>query len=258
MKQTSAQKRISRAMPPQAVRSTRPKPATNAAVPPNGGFASLPLSAEILATLSREVLAGDIAPGSKLDEEALCKRFSASRTPIREAVRQLAAQGVVEIRPRQGAFVVQLTVESLAEMFEHMGFLEAACAELAAKRHSAQDRVALAESHAACVRAADGADPDGFYAANTRFHECVYRASHNHYLAAQTIELRNRLEAYRREATFHDGLMRVSIVEHQAVLDAIFAMNGTAAAQCMRRHLDTLQNDAVSIVGMLSKRPGAR
>ena len=257
MKQTTAGKKTKRAVPRRASGASSRKPTAAPVVPRARSPISLPLSAEILATLSREVLAGDIAPGTKLDEEALCQRFSASRTPVREALRQLAAQGVVEIRPRQGAFVVQPTVESLAEMFECMGFLEAACAELAARRHSAQDRVALDESHTACVQAAEDADPAVFYAANARFHECVYEASHNHYLAAQTIELRNRLEAYRREVTFHDGLMRVSIAEHRAALDAIFAMNGNAAAQCMRQHLDTLGNDAVSIVAMLSKRPRA-
>ncbi len=215
---------------------------------------TLPLSAEILGTLASEVLTGEIAPGTKLDEEALCQRFSASRTPVREAIRQLAAQGVVEIRPRQGAFVVQLTVESLAEMFEYMGYLEAACAALAARRHNAQDRVALAASHDACKLAAEQADPEAFYAANNRFHECIYRASHNHYLAAQTIELRNRLEAYRREATFHAGLMQISVTEHQAALDAIFAMDEDTSASRMRRHLDTLRNDAVSIAAMLSRR----
>jgi DNA-binding GntR family transcriptional regulator len=217
-----------------------------------------PRSSEILATLSRDLLSGEIPPGTKLDEGALCLRFSASRTPVREAVRQLAAQRVVEIRPRQGAFVVQLSVESLAEMFECMGYLEAACATLAARRHTAEDRVALAASHAACVRASELADPEAFYLANSRFHECIYQASHNHYLAAQTIELRNRLEAYRREVTFHPGLMRISITEHQAALEAIFAMDGEAAGLRMRHHLDTLRNDAVSIAAMLSKRVATR
>lgn len=212
-----------------------------------------PLSSEILDVLSQEVLRGEIPPGTKLDEEALCQRFSASRTPVREALRQLAAQGVVEIRPRQGAFVVQLTVEALAEMFECMGYLEAACAALAARRHTAQDRRELSESHQACKLAAQKDDPQAFYAANNRFHECIYRASHNHYLAAQTIELRNRLEAYRREVTFHAGLMQTSITEHQVVLDAIFAMNEDLAAARMRGHLDTLRNDAVSVVAMLSR-----
>lgn len=152
---------------------------------------------------------------------------------------------------------MQLTVESLAEMFECMGYLEAACAALAARRHNAHDRVALAASHEACKLASAQGNPEAFYAANNRFHECIYQASHNHYLAAQTIELRNRLEAYRREATFHAGLMQISLTEHQAALDAIFAMDEETSALRMRRHLDTLRNDAVSIAAMLSKRAEA-
>jgi DNA-binding GntR family transcriptional regulator len=73
---------------------------------------------------------------------------------------------LVEIKPHQGAFVVQLTVNSLVEMFETMGYLEAACASLAARRHTAQDRIALAQRHAACVQAAEKGDPAVFYTAN--------------------------------------------------------------------------------------------
>jgi DNA-binding GntR family transcriptional regulator len=218
------------------------------------GVAPFPLSAEILSTLGKEVLTGQIPPGTKLEEEALCQRFSASRTPVREALRQLAAQGVVEIRPRQGAFVVQLTVESLVEMFECMGYLEAACAALAARRHTAEDRIALSSSHETCMQAAKQSDPIAFYAANARFHECIYSASHNNYLAVQTLDLRNRLEAYRRESTFHPGLMSLSIRAHKAVLDSIFAMDEVTASVRMREHLDTLRNDAVSMAVLLSKR----
>lgn len=220
----------------------------------HNGSAAFPKSAEILRSLSREVLAGEIAPGAKLDEEVLCERFQASRTPVREALRQLAAQGLVDIRPHQGAFVVQLTVNSLVEMFETMGYLEAACAGLAARRHTAQDRISLAALHEACVRAAERSDPVVFYTANAEFHEGIYKASNNNYLATQTLNLRNRLEAYRRESTFHAGLMSVSVTEHKEVLDAIFAMDETLAASCMKHHLDTLRSDAVSMAMMLSAR----
>lgn len=215
----------------------------------------MPRSAEILCTLAREVAAGELAPGLKLEEESLCERFQASRTPVREALKQLAAQGVIELRPRQGAFVVQLTVETLAEMFETMGFLEAACAALAARRHTAQDRDFLSAAHEACVRAAQALDPESFYSANTHFHECIYRASHNRHIEAQTLDLRNRVEAYRRASTFHAGLMNLSIREHEAVLAAIFAMDEDKAASHMREHLDTLRNDAVSMAAMVSRRP---
>lgn len=222
--------------------------------PPARNGTSLPRSAEILSTLAREVAAGDLPPGAKLEEESLCERFHASRTPVREALKQLAAQGVIELRPRQGAFVVQLTVETLAEMFETMGFLEAACAALAARRYTAEDRKILSAAHEACVRAAEALDPESFYSANAHFHECIYRASHNRHIEAQTLDLRNRVEAYRRESTFHAGLMNLSLREHEAVLASIFAMDEDTAASRMLQHLDTLRNDAVSMAAMVSRR----
>lgn len=214
----------------------------------------LPRSAKIVNTVGREIASGLIAPGTRLEEEALCARFGTSRTPVREALRQLAAQGLLEIRPRQGAFVVQLTIDRLIEMFETMGYLEAACAALAARRHRTEDRQVLSDAHQACVRAATEADPDSFYAANARFHEAIYRACHNRYLERQTLDLRNRVEAYRRETTFHPGLMKVTIAEHAVVLTAILEMDEDKAASHMRRHLDTLRTDAVSMALMAPNR----
>lgn len=238
----------------------RPREGTlNGAAAQPGGPAvhGAPRSAEIVSTLARELAAGSMPPGRRLDEEALCSRFGSSRTPVREALRQLAAQGMVEIRPRQGAFVVQLPVEKLAEMFETMGFLEAACATLAARRHTPEDRSSLSAAHLSCISAWKMSDPDLFYEANNHFHECVYRASHNGFLEQQTLGLRHQLEAYRRASTFHEGFMSLSIREHEAVMEAIFALDEQAAASHMRQHLDTLRHDAVSmatVVARLSER----
>ena len=215
---------------------------------------SEPRSAEILRTLSQEMASGKLIPGTQLKEEVLCERFDASRTPVRDALKQLAAQGLVELRPRQGAFVVQLTLDRLAEMFETMGYLEAACAALAARRHTAEDLQDLSTAHHDCQQAATAQDAESFYAANARFHECIYKASHNPYIENLTIELRNRVEAYRREVTFHPGLMNLSIQEHEAVLGAIRAMDESAAALRMRQHLDTLRTDAVSMAAALAGR----
>ena len=160
---------------------------------------------------------------------------------------------MVEIRPRQGAFVVQLPVDKLAEMFETMGFLEAACAALAARRHTPEDRDALAQAHQACISAALTQDPDLFYAANNHFHECVYRASHNGFLEQKTLGLRNQVEAYRRASTFHAGFMALSIREHEAVMEAILAVDEQAAATRMSQHLDTLRHDAVSMAKVVAR-----
>ena len=165
--------------------------------------------------IEHDIVSGRLIPGMKLDEEALAARYGASRTPVREAFQQLASQGHIELRPHMGAFVAKLNITELVEMFETMAFLEAACAGLASRRHTNEDRKQLAAAHEGCLKAAKRKDPDAFYAANARFHECIYAASHNDFLAAQTLRLRNRLEAYRRESTFHAGLMALTIGEHE-------------------------------------------
>ncbi len=203
--------------------------------------------------VEQAIVSGKLGPGTKLDENALAARHGASRTPVREALQHLASQGLIELRAHAGAFVATLTVVELAEMFETMAFLEAACAALAARRHTAEDRRLLASAHDACAKAARKNDPVAFYDANARFHECIYRASHNGYLSAQTIQLGNRLEAYRREATFHPGLMSVTMAEHDRIMHAILAMDEAAAGQQMRRHLDTLRDDAVSMARAMQK-----
>ncbi|MCX7264820.1 MAG: GntR family transcriptional regulator [Burkholderiales bacterium] len=207
--------------------------------PHHANQASQPRSAEILRVLSQEMASGKLVPGTQLKEEVLCERFDASRTPVRDALKQLAAQGLVELRPRQGAFVVQLTLDRLAAMFETMGYLEAACAALAARRHTAEDLQDLSNAHQACMQAATEQDAE---------------SSHNPHIENLTIELRNRVEAYRREVTFHPGLMNLSIREHDAVLGAIRAMDESSASVCMRQHLDTLRTDAVSMAASLARR----
>lgn len=203
--------------------------------------------------VERDIVSGRLGPGTKLDEDALATRHGASRTPVREALHHLASRGLIELRAHAGAFVATLSVVELAEMFETMAFLEAACATLAARRHIAADRALLAAAHEACKKAARSKDPDAFYAANARFHECIYVASHNGYLAAQTIQLGHRLEAYRREATFHPGLMALTMTEHERIMQAIFEMDEAVAGNQMRSHLDTVRNDAVSMATAMRK-----
>ncbi len=207
--------------------------------------------------VERDIVSGKLRPGTKLDEDTLAASHGASRTPVREAFRLLASKGLIELRAHAGAFVTTLSIVELAEMFEAMAMLEAACATLAARRHSASDRSALVAAHEACAIAARKRDPAKFYAANARFHQAIYDASHNGYLVAQTIQLGNRLEAYRREATFHPGLMAITLTEHEQILSAIFEMDETTAGKHMRGHLDTLRNDVVSMAMTAARQPAA-
>jgi DNA-binding GntR family transcriptional regulator len=232
--------------------STRNRIAVDAADPARKEVAKT-LTDRIRQAVERDIVSGKLCPGTKLDEDSLATRHGASRTPVREALQHLASQGLIELRAHAGAFVATPTVVELAEMFEVMAFYEGACAALAARRHTAQDRRHLAAAHGACAKAAHRDDPAAFYAANAHFHGCIYAAGHNAYLAAQTVQLGNRLEPYRREATFHPGLMALTMAEHERILHAIFAMDEGAAGTQMRTHLDTLRDDAVSMATAMQR-----
>jgi DNA-binding GntR family transcriptional regulator len=210
-------------------------------------------SHRIRAAIEADIVSGRLLPGAKLDEKVLGVHYGASRTPVREALKQLASEGLVTLRPHASAFVAKHTVAELAEMFETITFLEAACAALASRRHTAKDRRTIAAAHEACLKAAENNNPGPFHNANKRFHEAIYAASHNSYLESQTINLRNKVEVYRRGMGFHPGLISVAMAEHKQIVDAIFSMDEAAASTLMRRHLDTLRDDAVSMAKALTQ-----
>ena len=214
---------------------------------PDAAGSSPRLADRIREAIEADIVSGRLAPGTKLDEDTLATQHGASRTPVREALQHLASQGMIELRPHAGAFVPARSVVELAEMLEAMAVLEAACATFAARRHTAEDRHLLAAAHEACANASAAGTPGAFYAANRQFHQCIYVAAHNSYLTTQTTQLGNRLEPYRREATFHPGLMSLTMAEHERILNAIFAMDEAAAGSQMRTHLDTLRDDIVSM-----------
>jgi DNA-binding GntR family transcriptional regulator len=208
---------------------------------------------ELTTVLEEAILGGELRPGARLDELSLAERYKVSRTPVREALKHLAAAGLVELRPRQGAIVARPTLLSLIEMFETMAVLEGACAGLAARRHTAEDRAAIAAAHDECLAATGAADPDQFYRANVAFHDAIFHAAHNSFLEGQALALRNRLEPYRRQITFHPGRMALSNDEHAKIMGMIFAMDVAAADELMRSHLDTMRDDAAGLVAALTR-----
>ena len=213
---------------------------------------------QIRMAVERDIVSGKLRPGTKLDEDTLAAIHGASRTPVREAfLWLLASKGLIELRAHAGAFVTTLSIVELAEMFEAMALLEAACAMLAAHRHTPDDRVGAGCGGRGLRHRGPRGGSHKFDVANARFHQCIYAASHNGYLVAQTMQLGNRLEAYRREATFHPGLMAITITEHEQILRAIFDLDEATAGKHMRSHLDTLRNDVVSMAMTAARRPVA-
>lgn len=201
--------------------------------------------------LEEMIVDGRLAPGERLDETLLAKRFEVSRTPVREAIRVLVAIGLVETTGRQGAVVAQVSVAMLIEMFDLMAVLEGMCAELAARRATPAERAAMHKIHEALETACASRDPDAFYRINTKFHDQLYAAAHTKFLADQTIRLRRRLAPYRMRVTFQPGRMRESLVEHAAILAAIDACDGAAAMQAARDHLRLLGDELTDLIASL-------
>lgn len=187
--------------------------------------------------IENEILTGRLPPGTRLDEVPLAARFGVSRTPIREALMQLSAAGLIEIRPRRGAIVTEIGPERLVEMFAVMAELESMAGRLAARRHTQADAAALQATLDACRAAAAAGETDVYYYENEQFHHTIYAASYNGFLIEQCTGLHRRLKPYRRLQLRVGNRMVTSLAEHEAVVAAILARDGQAAADALRDHI---------------------
>lgn len=203
------------------------------------------LADQLRLRLEGEILSGELAPGDRLDETKLANRFSVSRTPVREALHQLATAKLIKLRPRQGAVVAAVTVQELLQMFEVMAELEAVCAGLAARRMTPEEREKLEANHKRCAQLAESGDVNAYYQENQVFHETLYAGAHNDFLENMTSSTRNRLAPYRRFQLHHPGRIRRSLQEHASVVEAIREGESDLAAERMRGHV-SIQGDVFS------------
>jgi len=183
------------------------------------------------------IATGEFPPGMRLDETELAERFDVSRTPLREALFQLASAGIVEMQPRRGTIVAEVTPHRLVEMFEVMGELEAMCGRLAARRMSPLEHERLMEAHHACQRSCKVMDPDAYYYENERFHHLIYEGSHNDFLTEQASALHRRLRPYRRLQLRVRDRLPTSFHEHEGIVDAIIRGDADLTAQRLREHV---------------------
>ncbi len=195
------------------------------------------LSEQIRVALTDEIAAGRLKPGCVLDEQQIADRFGASRTPVREALRQLAVAGLVEIRPRRGVVVSPLTLDRLTDLFELTAEIEAMCVRLATYRLTAEERGRLQALHQASEAMVSGRDLDRYDAFNLAFHETIYRATHNRAMVEEALAIRTRLVAFRRTQLRYGDRIRRSFDEHDELLRAMWRGDGEEAAKCMRAHM---------------------
>lgn len=204
-----------------------------------------PLLDSLVTAIENDILEGRLQPGDRLEQIALAERFKVSRTPIREALRLLEASRLIEIKPRLGATVARPTAAEVVELFEVVAELEGSAARLAAERMQPNDLKAIKAAHIACRRAAGGDDADAYYHVNREFHDAIHAAAKNLVLVEQIRMLDKRLSPYRRFVTFRPGRTHEALREHDEIMVALQAHNGSRAGEAMRDHVRILGEDAL-------------
>lgn len=191
----------------------------------------------IEAELMEEISVGELAPGMRLDETGLAERFGVSRTPIREALSRLTAQGILVPGEKRGVFVAEYSREELSQIFEAMHEIESACARIASQRLNLLARTEIEFAQAECMSAAEAGDRAGYLRANEAFHLAIYKATGNPYMAEIATEFRRRTGPFRAKKFAGKEDLIASAESHKELIDNIFSEDSATASNGMRSHM---------------------
>ncbi|WP_394730743.1 GntR family transcriptional regulator [Altererythrobacter sp. GH1-8] len=194
------------------------------------------------------ILDGELAAGEKLYEQTLAKRFHVSRTPVREALHELASTGLVKLVPNRGAFVATLTLDQSRELFAAMAELEASCARLAAISMTPQERQSFQRIHDRMGAIAKDEKLHEFGEMNDAFHAAIYKGAHNRYLEQMAKQTRRRLALYVRTQFRLPGRLVRSYEEHASIVRSVICGDHLAAHAAMRHHVDQVEESAEHII----------
>lgn len=200
--------------------------------------------------LREQIFSGALAPGVFLDEIALCETLAVSRTPLREALKVLTAEGLLRHEPRRGCFVREVTERDLDEIFPVIALLEGRCAFEATRKATDADLLALTALHERLVGHATAGRTTDYYACNVAIHEAIILLADNRWLAQAIADLRKILKLARLQSLAAPGRMALSLREHLTVFDALKNRDCEGADAAMRNHL-ARQRDALRALAAL-------
>jgi DNA-binding GntR family transcriptional regulator len=208
---------------------------------------------EVAAQLRERIFAGELMPGTFLDEVRLAEQMNISRTPLREALKVLTAEGLVRHEPRRGCFVNEVTEQDLDEIFPVIALLEGRCAFEAAGNATDAEIEALQKLHDKLQRHAKAKRINEYYATNFAIHEAIIALAGNRWLAHVIGDLRKIVKLARLQQLHAPGRLEQSLSEHLAVFAALKARDAEGAEAAMRTHL-TRQRDALKALARVHGR----
>ena len=198
---------------------------------------SRPLYEEVADQLRVRIFAHELAPGTWIDEQTLAKEFGISRTPLREAIKVLAAEGLITMKLRRGAYVTEVNRGDLEQIFTILSLLEGQAAKEAATKAQEKDLNELDDMHLRLEKAAADRNLEQFFEVNVRFHERIIAIANNPWLTDVIADLRKVLKLQRKDALSRTGRLQSSLSEHREILKALLKRDPIAAEQAMRTHL---------------------
>ena len=197
-----------------------------------------PLSNSLLGKLQKDILTGKLKPGDKLTEQELCKAYGVSRTPVREALRQLEADGLVENILNRGAFVVGMSEQDYEDMFELRKAYEGQAVKWAIERITEEEMDRLEETFEFMEFYTLRNDIDKMLTINSGFHQVIYEASHNRMLKKLLSSYQNYLKYKGIESAYDDDYLTTVLEEHRAIFKAFKDKDVKAGTLAMEMHID--------------------
>lgn len=202
----------------------------------NTKLSNRPLYEDVADRLRDQIFAKQLAPGSWLDEQSLAEQFGISRTPMREAIKALASEGLVTMKIRRGAYVTEVNRSDLEQIFTVLSLLEGQAAKEAALKATEDELNLLDHLHHRLETAAADRDIEQFFEINGKFHELIQQIAGNRWMNGVIDDLRKVLKLHRKDSLTGTGRLQNSLIEHREILRAILKRDDLAAEAAMRKH----------------------
>lgn len=202
------------------------------------------LATAVTAKLRDMIVEGLLAPGTRLNERVLCEQLAVSRTPLREAFKTLAVEGLVDLLPNRGAVVAQMSMADIEQTFEVMGALEGLSGQLACERITEREVAEIKALHYEMLAAHARRDLPAYYRVNHQIHDRINAAANNAVLTATYLQMNARIQSLRFRSNFNQEKWDAAVEEHGAMLKALEQRDGEALRLILQQHLAN-KRDAV-------------
>lgn len=201
-----------------------------------------PLRDIVFENLREAIINGQLRPGERLMEVQIAEELGVSRTPVREAIRKLELEGLVVMVPRKGAYVSNVSIKDISDVFQIRRALEGLAAELAAEKLTEEQLEELEQLLARTAETVNKLDVMTTVDIDTGFHQVIYEASRNEKLSSMLYHLREQIQRFRTQSLSRPGRLQQALMEHKAIMEALKEGDGELARRLVEEHIESAES----------------